>query len=240
MSIPWAQPFITFLTGQPPFRGTTLAILRQVNEKQPLPPRQINDKISRDLENICLKALEKELGQRYRSVKEFADDLEPTLQGRPVSARSLSSAKRVMRWARTHKTLATVLSLLFGSMLGGNVGRTTLWRLSNHQAKAADQCNVDLQANKQLLWENQERLQQNQERLPVSVRTMVSNSFSRKSTYLEMSGDDRILAAHSLLETSQTIYVGDPDKQQAIREIATDLTQATETLLDLGMYHVVF
>lgn len=226
------------LTGQPPFRGSTMAILRQVNENLPLPPRQMNERVSRDLEKICLKALEKEPHRRYASAQDLADDLQRALDGRPVAARSLTSAQRLMRWAKMHRSLATVLSLLFLSLTIGTIVSTGLWRWSDHHAKLAERRNIDLKENERTLLANQQRLRENQQRLRQSVRAMVSNSFARKSNYLEMSGDDRIFAAHSLLATYQTIFDGESNDPQAVREVATDLTQATETLLELGMYQL--
>ncbi len=49
------------LTGRPPFHAASLVeTIRHVCELEPVPPRQINPEISRDLETICLKCLEKE------------------------------------------------------------------------------------------------------------------------------------------------------------------------------------
>ena len=47
------------LTGERPFRGNRRMLLLQVLEDEPRPPRQLNDKVPRDLETICLKALAK-------------------------------------------------------------------------------------------------------------------------------------------------------------------------------------
>ena len=45
------------LTGELPFRGNTRMLLHQVLHDEPRPPRSLNDRIPRDLETICLKAM---------------------------------------------------------------------------------------------------------------------------------------------------------------------------------------
>src|SRR5262249_14326542 len=63
------------LTGELPFRGSKTMLLWQVLREEPRPPRGLNEKIPRDLETICLKALAKAPEQRYSTARELADDL---------------------------------------------------------------------------------------------------------------------------------------------------------------------
>src|SRR5205085_865602 len=53
------------LTGERPFRGNRQMLLLQVLNDEPRPPRQLNDKVPRDLETICLKAMSKAATRRY-------------------------------------------------------------------------------------------------------------------------------------------------------------------------------
>src|SRR5262249_7217408 len=53
------------LCGELPFRGSKRMMLDQVQWEEPRPPRRLNDKIPRDLETICLKAMAKAPAQRY-------------------------------------------------------------------------------------------------------------------------------------------------------------------------------
>src|SRR5262249_60010007 len=72
------------LTGRPPFKSANVwATLAQVLAVDPVPPRQLDPKVPRDLETICLKGLRKEPRQRYLSAAELADDLERFGGGRP-------------------------------------------------------------------------------------------------------------------------------------------------------------
>src|SRR5262249_39635791 len=63
------------LTGELPFRGNSRMLLHQVLHDEPWPPRSLNDRIPRDLETVCLKAMAKESGRRYGTARELADDL---------------------------------------------------------------------------------------------------------------------------------------------------------------------
>src|SRR5262249_17482315 len=70
------------LASELPFRGSRLMILHQVLHEEPRPPRRLNDKIPRDLETICLKALAKDPGRRYATAGELAEDLRRFLKGK--------------------------------------------------------------------------------------------------------------------------------------------------------------
>src|SRR5262249_30574227 len=75
------------LTGELPFRGTQRMLLHQVLHDEPRPPRRLNDRIPRDPETICLKAMAKEPGRRYQSAGDLAADLRRYLAGEPIRAR---------------------------------------------------------------------------------------------------------------------------------------------------------
>jgi serine/threonine-protein kinase len=108
------------LTGRAPFQGDDLFhILDRVRTEPPTRPGRDNPRLERDLELICLKALEKEPARRYASAAAFADELDRFLHGHPLSlTRPVSRAERAWRWYRRHRLPATLAGLLSLAILG--------------------------------------------------------------------------------------------------------------------------
>ena len=112
------------LTGEQPFRGIRRMLVLQVLEDDPRPPRRLNDRIPRDLETICLVAMEKSPARRYGTALELARDLERFLSGEPIRARPLGALERLGRWSRRNPLAAScIAAILVGSACG-------FWHLS--------------------------------------------------------------------------------------------------------------
>jgi eukaryotic-like serine/threonine-protein kinase len=120
------------LTGELPFRGTARMLLHQVLHDEPRPPRKVDDKVPRDLETVCLKAMAKEPGKRYQSARELADDLRRWLRGEPVRARPLGAWERALRWARRRPAVAALVAVSASAVLTLCAG--ALW----HNAHLSD------------------------------------------------------------------------------------------------------
>jgi len=104
------------VTGRPPFVADTVTqTLRLVAETEPLMPRLLNPGLSRDLETICIKCLDKDPKRRYASAQELADELGRFLRDEPIQARPISAAAKLARWCRRKPALA--LSLATGAVL---------------------------------------------------------------------------------------------------------------------------
>ncbi len=112
------------LVGVPPFRGETLMqTLQMVRETAPRSPRSHDASISRDLDTIVLKCLEKDPAKRYHSAEALANDLEAWLDHRPIMARPPGSVERGLSWFRRRPAhaalLLTAVLLLLTLGIGG-------------------------------------------------------------------------------------------------------------------------
>ncbi|MHC4261911.1 MAG: serine/threonine-protein kinase, partial [Planctomycetota bacterium] len=106
------------LTGRRPFEGESAVVVgRRIVEDEPVPPRRLRGSISRDLETICLVALEKDPTRRYPDASAMAADLASFLAGEPIAARPASPARRLFRAlrARPVTTAGAVGALVIAS-----------------------------------------------------------------------------------------------------------------------------
>jgi hypothetical protein len=128
------------LTGRPPFRAAAVMdTLLQVVSAEPVPPRQLNPKVPRDLETVCLKCLQKEPSRRYASAAELAEELGRFRRGEPVVARPVGVAERAAKWVRRSPWLATALAAVVLALLLSAAVSTYFGMDASHEAgKARD------------------------------------------------------------------------------------------------------
>lgn len=137
------------LTGRAPFLAESLEeALGLVLHAEPVTPRLLTPGIPRDLETICLKCLEKDPHQRYRSAQGLADDLGRWLRREPILARPSTPVDRVMKWTRRKPAIAALSGLL---LLGMSLGVPAIlweWRQATHHSvaerRALDRANATL------------------------------------------------------------------------------------------------
>jgi eukaryotic-like serine/threonine-protein kinase len=117
------------LTGGPPFRGTTaLEILDQVKNAEPVSPSRLVPGLSRDVETIALKCLQKEPDKRYHSAAAVADDLRRFLAGEEIVARPVPIWERAWRWCRRHPAPAGLTAAVVLVAALGLAGILWQWR----------------------------------------------------------------------------------------------------------------
>ncbi|MFP6600924.1 MAG: protein kinase [Pirellulaceae bacterium] len=118
------------LTGRPPFRGdSSMDILMQVLEKDPVPPRVLTPQLDPDLETITLKCLQKDPAQRYESAQALADELGRHLRGMAIEARPVTWMERSWRWCKRKPAAAVLGSVLVSLLLILSIGGPlTAWK----------------------------------------------------------------------------------------------------------------
>src|SRR6266849_3336587 len=81
--------YYELLTGRRPFRADSRdELLEQITSVEARPPRQLDDRIPKELDRICLKALSKRASERYSAAKDMAADLRHFLAGASVEEMS--------------------------------------------------------------------------------------------------------------------------------------------------------
>lgn len=113
------------LTGRAPFEANSLlATLDLVANAAPPRPSTINSMVSRDLDTICLKCLEKDPARRYTSAEELAEDLKRYREGLPIAARPVRTWEAAWRQMRRHPVVTALAATTLAALLAAVV---VLW-----------------------------------------------------------------------------------------------------------------
>lgn len=124
------------LSGRPPFQGqTALVVMNAVVNAEAPALGSLRAEVSRDLETVIHRCLEKEPEGRYASANLLGDELRRFRAGEPTLARPLKPHARLGRWLQRNPLVsATVLILALGAGAGG-VG-AYFWKVGIAQERA--------------------------------------------------------------------------------------------------------
>ena len=140
------------LTGAPPFTGTQKICIQKTLKGQIELPRTQNPSVPKDLETICMKALEHAADDRYPSVQRMVEDLEKWQTGEAISARPIGPFEKAFRFTRKHYVPVSlgglVVVLLTAFLVGAILSRESLRR------SEANERDVRIVAEKSLLEAN--------------------------------------------------------------------------------------
>ncbi|MEZ6093270.1 MAG: serine/threonine-protein kinase [Pirellulaceae bacterium] len=196
------------LAGEPPYSGESLiAIIRAMDQRDPISIRSLNPDTPRDLEAICLKCLERKPENRYASASELKIDVRNWLDGRPVSARPVSHFEKAKRWCVRNPMLATASAAAMIFLVSSLVASTVGWLVTSSALSRMERAN--------------ERSEQRSHDLKLAFDDLFSS--------IEMAPEVKIPGAESLLE--RLLQSIDRYNRSVLLENSTDI-EANISLVD--------
>jgi WD40 repeat protein/serine/threonine protein kinase len=112
------------------------ALMERVLHEEPARLKKLAPSVPRDLETIIVKAIGRDPATRYATAAALAEDLQRFVEDRPIRARRVSPAERLLRWGRRNKLVAGLLAGLITSLVAGLLVSTTQWvRADRHAAR---------------------------------------------------------------------------------------------------------
>jgi tetratricopeptide (TPR) repeat protein len=94
-------------------------VLRKIAQDEPIPPRQLNPSIPREMETVLLKAMNKEPRSRYVTAQELADDLRRFLDHKPIKAMRPTVREKAVKWGRRHPSVIISALCILAALAAG-------------------------------------------------------------------------------------------------------------------------
>lgn len=126
------------IAGQPPFRGSAVEVLLQVQNDEPESLRRRMPGVHLDLETICLKAMAKRAQDRYVTAGALAEDLDRFARGEAILARRQSAMQRSWRLVRKYPIamgLGATAAIALLLLLALTPALSSSWELSRMTAR---------------------------------------------------------------------------------------------------------
>jgi serine/threonine protein kinase len=116
-------------------------LMRTITLDEPERLRRLNPAVSRDLEAVVHKCLEKNPKARYATAAALAAELQRYLAGEPVTARPVTRLVRMVKWMRRRPALAAAAALGLLMVVGMMFGMVSLllWQRSENLRLSGDQ-----------------------------------------------------------------------------------------------------
>ncbi|WP_372364611.1 tetratricopeptide repeat protein [Candidatus Uabimicrobium sp. HlEnr_7] len=101
------------LTHRTPYQGTShINIALQIQDKDPIRPRELNSEISPYLEAICMKCLSRSLKKRYINMRQLAKELKNLKHNKPIIAKKFTYFDQLKHVIRNNKALFSIISII--------------------------------------------------------------------------------------------------------------------------------
>jgi hypothetical protein len=141
------------LTLEQPFRAETReATYRRILEQRVPTPRSLRPNLSRDLEAVCLKAMERAADDRYAGMAAFAEDLQRVRELRAPQARHRGSIERAARHAmrRPLRPLLAVAVIALAAAVAWSLSEQAALRRQSEVQEEAGRVIGDLHLRREL------------------------------------------------------------------------------------------
>jgi eukaryotic-like serine/threonine-protein kinase len=122
-----------------------MEMVRAICEEEVHRPSELRRELSGEIDSILLKALHTDPQQRYRSVDQFAADLQRWLEGRPVLAVPPSLAYRAHKFGRRHRVALATASAVTVALVAASVVSIREGIRANRETAVAEAVNEFLQ-----------------------------------------------------------------------------------------------
>jgi eukaryotic-like serine/threonine-protein kinase len=182
----------------------------------------------RDLDTIVGKALRKDPQERYRSVAEFADDLERFMGHEPVSARRTSFSYRVGKLVRRHRVGVAAAAVIAASLIGATAFSVGQMREARRQRDVA----VDAKRRANAQSEFQSLLMSQVGDEPITMRDILDRG--RVVLERQYVGDPRFLSAMLVELSSNYAKLGDSQIRGTLLARAESISVASGHLEQLA------
>ena len=228
------------LTGQKSFDGPAHYVIAQVATAEPARPSSLEPSIPKDLEAICLHALEKQPSRRYPNLDAMAEDLDGWLNGRETIARPLRIHERLLRWVRKSPAVAGLSLTVVLCIVVGFIAVARQWRRAESNL-------TDANSQRRLAEENQTKFQQQrdvartfadeadkQRKLAVARQNELQTALALAQANLDEANRQRERAKTNLAKADSQAKRADRSEAVAEQERMTATRLRAKDFLEMG------
>lgn len=200
------------LTGNPPFPSDDPStVIYRVIHDPVVPVRNRVQSVPEDLAVIAEKCLSKVPRDRYLTADDLADDLGRFLRGEPIDARPIGTARRWVRWTRTHPLMASLCILILCVTFVGSTVSTYYWWLATLRSDQLISKNLDLE-----------------NAISLADRSVIAAQ--RETEAAKKQADGAIELLEEMLFKVQASYVNDPAAQEQRRSLIKTVIKRLDSI----------
>ncbi|MBL8227835.1 MAG: serine/threonine protein kinase [Bryobacterales bacterium] len=175
---------------------------------------KLSRELTGDLDNIVLRALEKDPERRYSSAMELSDDIGRYLEGLPVLARKASGFYRARKFAARHRAVIVSAAAAILLLIGGTVTTLIQARRAGQQRQIAQEQAREAQTQKALA--------EQMARLATEQAAQTRNERNRAETEAAAAEEQKKIAVAKAAEADRQRAMAQ-ERLNEVREISESL-----------------